>query len=255
MSEKDHCIQPDSHSPLHTLGNESPSADSFVETREICKKYTTSEGDILHAARDVSLSIAHGQSVALVGPSGSGKSTLLHLIGLIDTPDSGSITVDGRVITDLRGKDRADYRSRVGFVFQQFHLIDSLTVAQNVAAPLIGRTPRGKHAERVKTALDLVGLASRADAYPSQLSGGQQQRVAIARALAVEPALILADEPTGNLDSANSQKIADLLLELHTAKNITLILATHDLALAARMERVIEIHDGVATEALPSGRR
>lgn len=225
--------------------------EPYIEVRDLYKKYATADGSVVRAADNVNLNIASGESVALIGASGSGKSTLLHLISAMDEPDSGTIIVDGTNVTALRGKKRADYRARIGFIFQSFRLIDALTVAQNVSAPLIGRLPAASHQERVMCELEAVGLADRANSYPSQLSGGQQQRVAIARALAVNPALILADEPTGNLDSENSAKIIELLLQIQRERKTTLLVATHDQSLANLLQRVIHIKDGVSTEEAP----
>ncbi|MEU7928617.1 ABC transporter ATP-binding protein [Micromonospora sp. NPDC049801] len=206
--------------------------------------------DRLTAVDDVSLSIAAGSVVALTGPSGSGKSTLLHLIGAIEQPDEGTITTDGVVVSELRRAALARYRQRVGFVFQRYHLLPALTVLDNVIAPVLPRRGRTDHAARARELLDAVGLAGRERALPAQLSGGQQQRVAIARALMGAPGLLLADEPTGNLDSTTGGQILDLLLDLRDRHGMTILLATHDQAIAARCDRLVRLTDGRVTEDL-----
>jgi putative ABC transport system ATP-binding protein len=192
----------------------------------------------------VSLDVAAGEVVAITGPSGSGKSTLLGLIAGLDTPSAGSIAVDGVDVTGLGETALARFRRRtLGFVFQSYHLIPTLTAAENVAVPLeLADVPEPLAAARDRLAE--VGLAGRADHYPAQLSGGEQQRVAIARAVALTPPLLLADEPTGNLDSATGGQIVDLLLELNRERRSTLLLVTHDALLAARAGRAIALRDG-----------
>jgi putative ABC transport system ATP-binding protein len=192
----------------------------------------------------VSLDVAAGEVVAITGPSGSGKSTLLGLIAGLDTPSAGSIAVDGVDVTGLGETALARFRRRtLGFVFQSYHLIPTLTAAENVAVPLeLADVPEPLAAARERLAE--VGLAGRADHYPTQLSGGEQQRVAIARAVALTPPLLLADEPTGNLDSATGGQIVDLLLELNRERRSTLLLVTHDALLAARAGRAIALRDG-----------
>jgi putative ABC transport system ATP-binding protein len=206
--------------------------------------------DRLTAVDDVSLTVAAGSVVALTGPSGSGKSTLLHLIGAIEQPDEGSVTVDDVVVSDLRRTALARYRQRVGFVFQRYHLLPALTVLDNVIAPVLPRRGRTDHAARARELLDAVGLAGRERALPAQLSGGQQQRVAIARALMGAPGLLLADEPTGNLDSTTGGQILDLLLDLRDRHGMTILLATHEQAIAARCDRLVRLNDGRVTEDL-----
>ncbi len=192
----------------------------------------------------VSLDVAAGEVVAITGPSGSGKSTLLGLIAGLDTPSAGSIAVDGVEVTDLGETALARFRRRtLGFVFQSYHLIPTLTAAENVAVPLeLAGVPEPLAAARARLAE--VGLGERADHYPAQLSGGEQQRVAIARAVALTPPLLLADEPTGNLDSATGAQIIDLLLALNRERRSTLLLVTHDASLAARAGRAIALRDG-----------
>ncbi|GLZ77752.1 macrolide ABC transporter ATP-binding protein [Actinorhabdospora filicis] len=196
------------------------------------------------ACDGVDLTVARGEVVALTGPSGSGKSTLLHLIGALDTPDEGVIEVGDVTVTSLRRKDLAGYRRSVGFVFQRFHLLPALTALENVLAPLVPYDVKRPDRERARCLLDAVGLKDRADALPSKLSGGQQQRVAVARALVGEPGLLLADEPTGNLDSATGEEIAELLLGLREERGTTLVIATHDEGFAGRCDRVVRVRDG-----------
>ena len=198
----------------------------------------------MHALADVDLAVGAGAFVALVGPSGSGKSTLLHLIGAMDTSDAGLIRVGDTEVTQLSAREQVAYRRRIGFVFQRFHLLPALTVVDNVAAPLLPyRTAFDKH-ERARELLAAVGLEGREDALPSQLSGGQQQRVAIARALVNDPVLLLADEPTGNLDSKTGAEIVDLLVDLRQRRGMTVILATHDSVVASRCDRIVRLLDG-----------
>jgi putative ABC transport system ATP-binding protein len=192
----------------------------------------------------VNLEVAAGEVVAITGPSGSGKSTLLGLIAGLDTPSAGSIAVDGVEVTGLGETALARFRRRtLGFVFQSYHLIPTLTAAENVAVPLeLAGVPEPLAAARARLAE--VGLEARADHYPAQLSGGEQQRVAIARAVALTPPLLLADEPTGNLDSGTGAQIVDLLLALNRERRSTLLLVTHDASLAARAGRAIALRDG-----------
>jgi putative ABC transport system ATP-binding protein len=200
----------------------------------------------------VSLDVAAGEVVAVTGPSGSGKSTLLGLIAGLDTPSAGSIAVDGVELTGLGETELARFRRRtLGFVFQSYHLIATLTAAENVAVPLeLAGAPEPLAAARRRLAE--VGLAERADHYPAQLSGGEQQRVAIARAVALAPRLLLADEPTGNLDSATGAQIVDLLLALNRERRSTLLLVTHDAALAGRAARRIALRDGRVVNGHPA---
>ena len=193
---------------------------------------------------DVTISIPDKQRVAIVGPSGSGKSTLLGLIAGLDRPTSGSIKLDGVEISTMRENALARYRrDHIGYIFQSFHLIPTLTALENVLVPLELAGIRGAQA-RATELLEAVGLADRLSHYPVQLSGGEQQRVAVARAFACRPPILLADEPTGNLDSATGQHIMNLLLSLHRDFGTTLVLVTHDRAMASLMERVIALRDG-----------
>ena len=192
----------------------------------------------------VSLEIAAGEVVAVTGPSGSGKSTLLGLLAGLDTPSAGSITVDGVEVTRLGEAELARFRRRtIGFVFQSYHLIPTLTAIENVAVPL-ELAGSAQPLPIVRRLLDEVGLAGRTGHYSAQLSGGEQQRVAIARAVALAPPVLLADEPTGNLDSSTGEQIIDVLLGLNHQRGSTLVLVTHDLALAARAGRAIALRDG-----------
>jgi putative ABC transport system ATP-binding protein len=208
-----------------------------------------SGGRALTILDGVSLEVAGGEVVAVTGPSGSGKSTLLGLIAGLDTPSAGSIAVDGVEVTTLGETELARFRRRtLGFVFQSYHLIPTLTAAENVAVPLeLAGAPAPLAAAAGRLAE--VGLAERAGHYPAQLSGGEQQRVAIARAIALSPPLLLADEPTGNLDSATGAAIVDLLLALNRERGSTLLLVTHDAALAARAGRAIALRDGRVVNA------
>nr|WP_300142366.1 ABC transporter ATP-binding protein [Propionicimonas sp.] len=221
---------------------------SAVVLESVSKRYRLGDGSTLTAVDDVSLSVAPGTRVALLGASGSGKSTLLHLIGAIDAPDAGSIRVGDLTITGLTERRLADYRSGIGFVFQQFHLVPGLSLLDNVHAPLVGRPFAGDRRARARELLDAVGLGDRERALPSQLSGGQQQRVAIARAMVAHPGLLLADEPTGNLDSATAAQIMDLLTRLQADYDTTVLIATHDRIAAASCEVVYRISDGAVTE-------
>jgi putative ABC transport system ATP-binding protein len=214
-----------------------------VELQGVSKRYA-SDGQGVVALAEVELTIAAGEAVAVAGPSGSGKSTLLHVIGAMDTPDAGRIVVGDRELTALRRGEQAAYRRTIGFVFQRFHLLPALSVRDNVAAPLLPyRTSFDKFA-RASELLAAVGLEDRGSSLPSRLSGGEQQRVAIARALINEPGLLLADEPTGNLDSVTGTEIMELILELRRSRGMTVIVATHDPVVASRCDRVIRLRDG-----------
>ncbi|MQA28298.1 MAG: ATP-binding cassette domain-containing protein [Luteitalea sp.] len=215
----------------------------MIELRDVSKTVTsgTEPLTILHP---LTTSIPRGEFVAIVGPSGSGKSTLLGLIAGLDSPTSGSVLIDGVDITRLDEDVLAKLRGeKIGFVFQFFHLIPSLTAFENVAVPMEIRG-NGDAAPRARALLEEVGLTGRAHHYPSQLSGGEQQRVALARALANDPPIVLADEPTGNLDTANGRLIMDLLRNVHRGRNTTLVLVTHDAELAAMADTRITMRDG-----------
>jgi len=199
----------------------------------------------VHALDQISLTISAGEYVSVMGPSGSGKSTLLNMLGLLDRPDSGSYKLVGVETTTLKEEERArQRRERIGFVFQTFHLISRLTAQENIELPMtLAGTPPKERQRRSREVMERLGLSERAHHAPGQLSGGQRQRVAIARAIVMRPSLILADEPTGNLDTRSGAEVINLLEELHTS-GITLIVVTHDTALGARAHRNIRMVDG-----------
>jgi len=202
------------------------------------------EDGSVQALRDVSFTVEAGTLVALTGASGSGKSTILNLVAALDTPDAGSITVAGRRVDEL--DDPAGYRAEtIGFVFQAHNLLPTLTASENVQIPMFGRRPRAERAERARLLLEQVGLESRAHARPAVLSGGERQRVAIARALANEPLLLLADEPTGALDSATGKQVLDLLDQARRSRGTTILLVTNDDDVAARAQRTLRLRDGL----------
>lgn len=221
----------------------------MITLRQVGKTYRSGDGGTFVALHDVNLDIDQGAQVAVMGPSGSGKSTLLHLVGGLDTPTSGQLTVHNTAVHRLRGRDLAAYRRTVGFVFQRFNLIPTLNALDNVIAPVVPYRTAFDKTARARELLDRVGLADRANSPPAHLSGGQQQRVAIARALINEPRLILADEPTGALDSETGAQILDLILGLGT----TTLIATHDHAVADLCGRTIHTRDGalVSPDAHP----
>ena len=217
---------------------------SVLKAESLTKKVTSPEG-MLTIVNDVSLDIAAGESVAIVGASGAGKSTLLALLAGLDEPTSGRISLAGADLTALDEDGRARLRAeRVGFVFQSFHLLPSLTAVENVMLPLELAGRRDARAAAMET-LGRVGLAQRTGHYPRQLSGGEQQRVALARAFVTRPAVLFADEPTGNLDTHTGERIISLLFELNAQSNTTLVLVTHDLAVAARCARVLHMDSGL----------
>ena len=214
-----------------------------VELQGVTKKFQAGARTIT-ALDSVSFALEPGGVLAVTGPSGSGKSTLLHVVGAMDEADAGSITVGDFAVHELDGRAQVGYRRRIGFVFQHFHLLPALTTRDNVAAPLLPyRVDFDKH-ERARELLAAVGLEGREDDLPSQLSGGEQQRVAIARALVNDPGLLLADEPTGNLDSETGLEIVQLLLDLRAEREMTVIVVTHNPQVAARCDRVARLHDG-----------
>jgi putative ABC transport system ATP-binding protein len=219
-----------------------------IVLEDVTRRFPLGAGESITALDGVALRIAPRSAVALAGPSGSGKSTLLHLIGALERPDAGSIAVGGRVLGSLSRRELAAHRRGVGFVFQRFNLLPALTVLDNVMAPVLPyRVPFDKEA-RARELLAAVGLDGRETSLPSRLSGGQQQRVAIARALINRPPIVLADEPTGNLDSRTGAGIVDLLLGLRDEHGITIVLATHDSQVAARCDRVVRLLDGRVTD-------
>jgi len=216
----------------------------LIRLRGISKVFLTDEVET-HALEDVDLAIQPGEFVSIAGPSGCGKSTLLAILGLLEEPTSGEYLLKGQPVHRLGAADRARIRNReIGFIFQAFNLIGDLTVLENVELPLAYRgLASGLRRKMAMEALERVGMAHRLKHYPSQLSGGQQQRVAVARALAGKPSILLADEPTGNLDSANSESVMDLLSELHKSGS-TICMVTHDPRYAQRASRTIHLFDG-----------
>ncbi|NKB72523.1 MAG: ATP-binding cassette domain-containing protein [Candidatus Latescibacteria bacterium] len=222
-----------------------PSTAPFVDCQGLHKTFGQGPGAVV-ALRGVDLAVAKGQALGLMGPSGSGKSTLLHLIGGLEAPSAGSVTVAGRPVARLNDSQAAGYRCRhVGFVFQFANLIPLLNALDNIALParLAGEKARSARA-RAQTLLAQVGLADKAAAYPDALSGGQQQRIALARALINDPPLLLADEPTGNLDRANGRRVLDLLAELVSNRDLTLIMATHSDQALDLFTQVLHLEDG-----------
>ena len=234
--------------PTHPTPPPGTPDGAVIELERVTKVYRT--GSIAVAAlRGISLTIAQGEYVAVIGPSGSGKSTLMHILGCLDTPTSGVYNLAGENVSSMSEAALAEVRNRrIGFVFQQFNLLPSMSAWQNVELPLVyAGVPRTERKERAMEALARVGLAGRVNHRPGELSGGQQQRVAVARALVTEPALILADEPTGNLDSVSAADVLRLMDELHEAGR-TLVLITHDTEVASASGRVLGIRDGLLTE-------
>jgi len=219
-----------------------------LELRGVCKSYGIAKDRLARAADDVTLELAAGAFVALTGASGSGKSTLLHLIGAMERPDAGTIVVGGTEITALRRGALAGYRRSVGFVFQRYHLLPALTALDNVIAPVLPYRTDFSKRDRARELLAAVGLAGREQSLPAKMSGGEQQRVAIARALINTPGLLLADEPTGNLDSANASEILQLLGSLRAQHQMTVIMATHDQQVAAQAQRLIRLRDGAVVD-------
>ncbi len=221
----------------------------MIELKDICKVYTIGSESVW-ALNHASMHIYPGEFVSIIGPSGSGKSTLMNIIGCLDVADSGTYLLDGIAIEDYTENELARVRNlKIGFVFQSFNLIPKLTAEENVELPLIyQKVPAAERKRRVAEALERVQLQKRAKHYPTELSGGQQQRVAIARAIATKPSLILADEPTGNLDSKTTKDIMDIFHELHKMGN-TIVLITHDDEVALQASRQIRILDGQVKEA------
>ena len=220
-------------------------ASPVIDVSDLPKVYTTDEVET-HALTGINLRVSQGEYVAIMGPSGCGKTTLMSILGLLDAPTGGSYELAGSSVEKLDAAQRARFRNRnIGFVFQSFNLIGDLSVYENVELPLVyrGGVTRAERRRRVAAALESVGMSHRMRHYPAQLSGGQQQRVAIARALVGDPQILLADEPTGNLDSANGEKVMDLLAALNLS-GATLVMVTHEPRYAARAKRIVRRFDG-----------
>ena len=219
--------------------------DALVELQHVSKTYPVGEG-VVNALRDVDLVLPRNEIVIVHGVSGSGKSTLLNLIGALDVPSSGTLIVDGATISAMSEGERAKFRAaKIGFVFQFYNLLPTLTAAENVEAGLeVLPLTRAEIRDRTQRYLSAMGMADKAGKFPSQLSGGEQQRVGIARALAKEPALILADEPTGNLDEENGLHVMQLMSELRASVQATIVVVTHNMGLATFADRVLHLHHG-----------
>ena len=217
----------------------------ILQMRDICKDYPMGK-TVTHVLKNVDLDVSEGDYLAIMGPSGSGKTTLMNLIGCLDVPSSGSYLLGEREITKCSGKELAEVRNKeIGFVFQSFHLLPKLTALDHVALPLLyGGVKKAERQERARAALETVGLADRLDHRPDQLSGGQCQRVAIARAIVGKPRLLLADEPTGALDSASGAQVMELFRQLHDSGS-TIIMITHDQGIAHHADTIMTIKDGV----------
>ncbi len=222
--------------------------EALISLQGIKKVFYTDEVET-HALSDIHLEIRHGEYLAIAGPSGCGKTTLLSILGLLDSPSDGTYTLDGQPVAKLSAAERARVRNRqIGFIFQAFNLIGDLTVYENVELPLTYRgMPAEERRKRVQGALERVGMSHRMKHFPAQLSGGQQQRVAVARAVAGDPAILLADEPTGNLDSTNGEAVMELLRELHQG-GATICMVTHDARYARHAERSVHLFDGKVVE-------
>ncbi len=239
------------------------SAEIVIQARDLHKVYRLGRDVEVHALRGVSFTVRRGEALAIMGPSGSGKSTLMNILGCLDKPTRGEYLLDGQPVATLNDDQLAVIRNRkVGFVFQSFNLLPRVTALENVMLPLRYAGVLRGAAERARAALEAVGLGDRLHHKPNELSGGQQQRVAIARALVNNPAIILADEPTGNLDTRSGQDIMDLLLRLNREQGTTLIVVTHDPEVAGQMQRILHLRDGqlshdeilAARPAAPGGR-
>jgi putative ABC transport system ATP-binding protein len=231
-----------------------------IETLDLKKSYKMGLVTV-YALRGVNLRMRHGEIVSVVGPSGSGKSTLLNMLGALDTPTSGKILIDGVDISRMGERALARFRNRkIGFIFQSYNLIDRSKVTKNVELPaIVAAMPKKLRNRRVHELLDLVGLDDKANRRPNALSGGEQQRVAIARALINDPAFILADEPTGNLDSKTGEEIQNLLLRINEERKATILIVTHNLELAEKTGRILHLRDGVVEKEraglIPSGKQ
>jgi len=220
---------------------------SSVKLENIKRFYNIGKRNEFRALKGIDLEIDKGDFISIIGSSGSGKSTLLNVIGCLDTPTSGKVYIEGEDVSKLSSNERAKIRrEKIGFIFQQFNLIRSLTCVENIELPMeFSGIASSKVSERAKEMLDIVGLSGKESQIPSEMSGGEQQRIAIARALSNNPGIILADEPTGNLDTVTGKKIIDLLIDLNSRENRTLIMVTHDKKIAEMADRIVKIIDGV----------
>jgi putative ABC transport system ATP-binding protein len=234
--------------PCSASGKEPEQLVATIETRNLQRRYRMG-GELIYALRGVDLLIDHGEYVAIMGPSGSGKSTLMNMIGCLDSPDEGEYWLNGKLVSAMKDRELAKVRNKeVGFVFQTFNLLPRANALHNVELPLIyAGLRRRERLKRAEQALEQVGLKERMSHRPSEMSGGQRQRVAVARALVTEPSILLADEPTGNLDSTTSQDIMQLFGELHSTGH-TILLVTHEADIAAHARRVIQFLDGKIAE-------
>ena len=221
----------------------------IVEARDVWRVYDTGKVRV-NALNGVSLSVARGEMLAIMGPSGSGKSTLLNCLSGLDSIDCGDVLIEGTSLASMSDRDRTDYRARrMGFVFQFYNLIPVLTAVENVELPLlVARVPMQRARERALNALDLVGIADRADHQPDELSGGERQRVTIARALVNDPAIVWADEPTGDLDSENAAEIVALMQRLNRHRGLTFVIVTHDIGVGRATDRLVRVVDGQIVE-------
>jgi putative ABC transport system ATP-binding protein len=220
-------------------------AEAIVEARSVDKRYDTGKVEV-HALRDVSISVRRGEMVAIMGPSGSGKTTLLNCLSGLDAIDSGEVLIEGVALSTMSDEQRTDYRARrMGFVFQFYNLIPVLTAVENVELPLLVARVPAKEARRMAlAALEMVGLGDRAEHVPDELSGGQRQRATIARALVNEPAIVWADEPTGDLDSENAEEIVALMRKLNRDRGLTFLIVTHDIGVGRATDRIVRMVDG-----------
>jgi putative ABC transport system ATP-binding protein len=228
-----------------------PAAPTIVEAREVAKTYDTGKVEV-HALRGVSFAVPQGEMVAIMGPSGSGKTTLLNCLSGLDAIDAGEVLIEGVPLSDMSDRKRTDYRARrMGFVFQFYNLMPVLSTVENVELPLlVAGVPAKEARRRALDALELVGLADRARHVPDELSGGQRQRATIARALVNEPAIVWADEPTGDLDSENAEEIVGLMRRLNRERGLTFLIVTHDIGVGRATDRIVRMVDGEIVEDL-----
>jgi ABC-type lipoprotein export system ATPase subunit len=235
--------------PVPTPTRTPVSQPAIIEARGVDKTYDTGKIEV-HALRDVTFTVPQGEMVAIMGTSGSGKTTLLNCLSGLDAIDSGDVVIEGVSLKDMSDRERTDYRAhRMGFVFQFYNLIPVLTAVENVELPLlVSRIGAGEARRRALAALELVGLGDRGNHLPDELSGGQRQRTTIARSLVNEPAIVWADEPTGDLDSENAQEIVELMRRLNREKGLTFLIVTHDIAVGRATDRIVRMVDGQIVE-------